>query len=203
MSKDVMEQLIFAVTVLGLLALPFYWNHILTISTIRRRTGGLLTDGELGLAEIQLPPGWKGTATTTTASIQATDRFRRRFVMVISESHEDFTTDMQLADFSRVTFELLCGSARLVEVRGPERRTLCGFDALQTEAVTIVRDRHLVKYLHSAIRGERGFHQVIVWSSPSAYDRALFERVVEGFRERSGPTAFALPASNNASTRVH
>ena len=124
-------------------------------------------------------------------------------MVVISESLEDFTADMDLAQFSQVTFGQVCGSAHLVEVHGPERSTLGGFDALQIEAVMIVANRYVAKYLHSAISGQRGFHQVIVWSAPSAYDRALFDRLLEGFRERPGPIPIVVPAGDPSSGYVH
>lgn len=201
---SVIEQLLFALVMLALLALPFYWNRVLDLAAIARRSGGRLTDGELGLAEIQLQPGWKGTAIPDSpASIQAADRLRRRFLVITSESREDFSSDMDLAQFSQVTFGQLCGSARLVEVQGPERCTLGGFDALQIEAVMIVADRYVTKYLHSAVSGLRGFHQVIVWSAPSTYDRALFDRLLEGFRERPGPVPNVVPPSGTSSGYVH
>jgi hypothetical protein len=194
MNQEVIEQLLVALAMLAMVAVPFYWDRVLGLATSMQRTGGFLNDGELGLAEIQLMPGWKGTTIrNNVASIQATDRLRRRFLIVISESREDFTGEMDLARFAQVTFGHLCGPGPIVEIHRPEPRTVGQFEALQTEAVMILRDRYLMKYLHTVISGERAFHQVIAWTTPSTYDRRLFEQLIDGFRERPGPKPSPTP----------
>lgn len=202
MSGEVVEHILAALAMVALMCLPFYWNYLLALATIMRRTGGTLTDGELGFAEIHLLPGWKGTSLPVSpAAIQVTDRLQRRFMIVVSQSRDDFTADMDLALFRQLTFDGLVASKHVLEIDGPTPRTVAGFTALQAEALAVVGDRVLVKYIHTAIAGERAFHQVIAWASPSAYDRDLFERLLAGFRERPGPKAIvrneAVP--NNAS----
>lgn len=202
MSREVIDQVLVGLAMIALICVPFYWNYVLGLATIMRRAGGPLTDGELGLAEIHLLPGWKGTRLPeSTASIQATDRLRRRFMTVLSESRDDFTDDMDLALFRQLTFGGLIASKRVLEIDGPTTRTVAGFEALQTEALVVLGDRWLTKYHHTAIGGDRAFHQVIAWATPSAYDRDLFDRLLGGFRERPGPKPIVRnrPVSNAAS----
>jgi hypothetical protein len=190
MNVEMIEQLLVALAIVALMGLPFYWHRALGFAASMQRTGGLLNDGELGLAEIHLMPGWKGTSIpNSVASIQVTDRLRRRFLIVLSESREDFTNEMDLTQFSQATFGQLCGSGNVIEIHGPETRSVGSFDALQMEAVLTLGDRYLMKYLHTVIAGERGFHQIIAWTPPSTYDRKIFDRLIDGFRERPGSKA--------------
>jgi len=94
---------------------------------------------------------------------------------------------MDLALFRQLTFDGLIASKRVLELDGPKPRTVGGFEALQTEALAVLGDRWLRKYQHTAIAGDRAFHQVIAWATPSAYDRDLFDRLLGGFREQPGP----------------
>ena len=107
-----------------------------------------------------------------------------------------------LARFSHVTLGHSCGPGPIVEIHGPEPREVGQFEALQMEAVLILRDRYLMKYLHTVISGERGFHQVIAWTPPSTYDRRLFEQLIDGFRERLGPKPIPtlLPTDDRSSS---
>jgi hypothetical protein len=162
-------------------------NQIMGLLTSMRSTGGTLTDGDVGLAQMYLPRGWKRVTLPgeTTAAIQAADRLRRRFVLVQSDSREDFVSDMALSTFGTITFGQLTGSRPVLEVVGPRPRTVGGFAAEQRETV-LALDRVLVKYRHTVIAGDRALHQVVAWSTPSAYDSNLFDRVLDGFRERPG-----------------
>lgn len=190
------------VAMVALICVPFYWNYVLGLATIMRRTGGVLTDGELGLAEIQLLPGWKSASLPeTTASIQAADRLRRRFIVVLSESRDDFTSEMDLALFRQLAFDGLIASKRVLEIDGPMPRMVAGFEALQTGALVVLKDRWLMKYHHTAIAGDRAFHQVIAWATPSAFDRDVFDRLLGGFGERPGPKPIVRdgPVPNAAS----
>ena len=136
-----LDQLLMVAVVVAAGALPFLWRRLPALITIPLRSGGLVSDGDLGLADL----------------------------------------------YSQITFGRLCELHRLIEVNGPEKRTVGEFDALQVEAVMIVANHFVFKYLHTSIAGHRCFHRVIVWSTQSLYDRALFDRLIDGFRERPGP----------------
>jgi len=156
--------------------------------TILRSTGGTLTDGDVGLAQIYLLRGWKRVALSggPDAAIQAADRLRRRFVVVHSDSREDFVSYMDLSTFGTIAFARLTAAGQVLEIYGPAPRMVSGFAAEHREMV-LALDRVLIKYHHTVIAGDRALHQVIAWSTPSAYDPKLFDRVLGGFRERPGP----------------
>ena len=163
-------------------------------STARQQpTGRSVNDGELGLATITLPARWRvATALNDQAAIQATDPFRQRFAVVISESREDFDVTVDLSDHAGRTLAQLADSLRLVAINGPSERMVRGCRALQFEVEGYHQGVRLV-YLHTTIEGRRGYHQVLAWSTRSAYDRKVFDEVVDGFEERSGPEPSLTP----------
>jgi hypothetical protein len=71
---------------------------------------------------------------------------------------------------------------RVVACSGPERRTVGGFDAVQYEIEGFFQQTR-VKYLHTTVAGRRAYHQVLAWAPFTRYDRASFERVLNGFSE--------------------
>jgi hypothetical protein len=182
------QLLILGVIFVASFAMTRYWSTIRQVTTPFRHTGGAMRDDQAGLSQIKLPPGWKSVTTLHgTAPIQATDRLDRRFLLVISESREDFTTAMTLEQYNQETFASLTGESRILELDGPASCSVGSFDAIQVEALVALDDVHLARYLHTVIAGDRAFHQVIAWAIPSAYDRAVFEQLREGFAELPGP----------------
>jgi len=45
-GRAVVEEVLVALAMAPLICVPFYWNYVLGLATIMRRTGGTLTDGE-------------------------------------------------------------------------------------------------------------------------------------------------------------
>ena len=183
-----LEQLLLVFGMLALLAVTFYWSRVVGLATVLQRTGGRLRDGEAGLVEMQLPAGWKATIIPeSTATIQVSDRLRRRFVAVISDSRADFTSDFDLVQFHQITLSNVLRAGDILEIAETTASKVAGFEALQSEFVLVLGKRIVTKYLHTAIAGNRAFHQVIAWSGESTYDRSQFQRVLDGFREQPGP----------------
>jgi hypothetical protein len=156
-------------------------------------TTRLLRDAELGLAEITVPARWRATSSLNDqAGIQATDAVRQRFAVVISEAREDFDGSVDLSDHAGRTLAQLSDSLRLVAINGPFERTVNGCRALQFEVEGFHEGVRLV-YLHTTIEGRRAYHQLLVWSTRSAYDRRVFDEVVDGFKETDGPDPAMTP----------
>ena len=160
----------------------------------RQRATRVVRDTELGLAALHLPTRWRATSKLNEqAALQATDPVRQRFAVVISEPREDFDTTIDLSDHAGRTLSQLADSLRLVAINGPTERTVNGCRTVQFEVEGYHQGVRLV-YLHSTIEGRRAFHQLLVWSTRSAYDRALFDEVVDGFEELAGADPLVTPA---------
>jgi hypothetical protein len=163
---------------------------------LERRARGVLTD-RLCLAALALPAGWcQVRHLNAEASLQARQPGRGRFVLAFSESRDDFEPAMTMDAHSERTRALLSSSVRVLSIRGPEYHHVAGFDAVQYEIDAAV-DLTLVRYLHTTIAGDRAFHQILCWATPSGYDRAAFEQLLGGFREVSGPLPAPAPRSDS------
>jgi hypothetical protein len=163
---------------------PEFWR---APKALFRRRGAVLSDSEVGLAQLTLPPGWLPATDLNDGSwLQALDPLRNRYLMVISESREDFDGDMDVQEHSSRTRAALAASVRLLAVRGPQERQVAGFRAVQYE-LDALSDRTLITYLHTTVEGHRGFHQVLAWATRSWFDRPTFEKLLDGFIERPGP----------------
>ena len=189
-----MELLIPLITIyVGLLLIRPLRTPTRTAATRSEPSPRTLTDGELGLASIKLPARWRAaTALNEQAAIQASDPFRQRFAVVISEPRDDFDMTVDLSDHAGRTLTQLSDSLRLVAINGPVERTVQGCRALQFEIEGYHQGVRLV-YLHTTIEGRRAYHQVLAWSTRSAYDRKVFDDVVDGFEERIGPEVSLTP----------
>ncbi len=173
------------------------WPEFWRAPKILRRRGALLGDSELGLAQVTLPPGWIPATDLNDGSwLQALDPLRNRYLIVISESREDFDPEMDVQEHSSRTRAALAGSVRLLAVRGPEERQVGGFRAIQYE-LDALSDRTLLTYLHTTVEGRRAFHQVLAWATRSWFDRQTFERVLDGFAERPGPDPRPQPVQTS------
>ena len=136
--------------------------------------------------------GFLPTDLNDNSWLQAVDPLRNRYLIVISESREDFDGGMDALEHSSRTRAALAGSVRVLAVRGPEERVVGGFRAVQDE-LDAVTDRTMLTYLHTTVEGHRAFHQVLTWATRSWFDRPTFERLLDGFTEQPGPDPRAQP----------
>ena len=163
------------------------WPELWRVPRALRRRGAVVGDSELGLAQVTLPPGWLPVTDLNDGSwLQALDPLRNRYLIVISESREDFDPQMDVQEHSSRTRTSLAASVRVLAVRGPQERQVGGFRAIQYE-LDALSDRTLITYLHTTVEGRRAFHQVLAWGTRSWYSRPVFERLLDGFVEQVGP----------------
>jgi hypothetical protein len=158
-------------------------NSRLSPWTRSGRLAPVLTDGDLGLAQVALPSGWRGASgLNDAAAIQAIAPLRRRYVIVISEHRADFAPGFTLEQHAEMTLETLAESVRIIWQNGPHRGTVGPYDSLQFE-IEGYFEHVACTYLHTSIAGARGFHQVLAWANRSSYDRRAFDAVLAGFSE--------------------
>ena len=182
-----MRSLIPPITILAVILLIRWWPAIRALVMFRRPASGVLRDSELGYAQVLLPPRWRPTARLNEqATLQATDPILHRYLIVVSESREDFEPSLKLEEHAAMTLQTLAASVQVLGVRGPEPTQVQGLPAVQYELEAYC-DRTRLKYLHTTIAGARAFHQVLSWAPYSKYDRTVFERLLDGFEELPGP----------------
>jgi hypothetical protein len=192
-----MEIVILIITVLDV-AVPFlYVERIRHFASFFSRAP-VVRDAAYGLAELHLHDSWRAAKDLNDgAGIEVIDALRRRYALVFSESRENYDAAMDLDQYSQTTRETLLRSVLVLSTTAPERRRISGFDAVQYEIDAVHRMTE-IKYLHTAIRGDRAFHQIVAWAPRTCYSRSAFEKLIAGFREREGPKA--RPRQHDAST---
>jgi hypothetical protein len=143
----------------------------------------IATDSGIGLAQIALPTNWNQTdSLPSNAPLQAVDRFRGRYLTIVSEPLDDFEAQVGLLEYDRLRKQ------DVTRATPPSHHTVASHQALQYEYSARVRGMRM-SYLVTIVQGARAFHQVDCWSLSSAYNRDAFERAVDGFEERPGPIA--------------
>jgi hypothetical protein len=184
-----MDTIVFLITISASAWVARYKDRLRGLVSLRAAQAprapltNVLTDRMLGLARLELPDGWRAAHDLNeTASIEAIHAPFGRHVIVISDAIEDFVPEMTVYEHSVNTRAELTGSIRVVACSGPERRTVGGFDAVQYEIEGFFQQTR-VKYLHTTVAGRRAYHQVLAWAPFTRYDRASFERVLNGFSE--------------------
>jgi hypothetical protein len=168
--------------------LVWWWPAIRVALRLPGHGPKVVTDAAAGFAAIALPAEWRQTASLAChAALQAVDRFHCRYVIVISESLEDFddgTVDLQA--YSRSALIRTMESMELLDISGPFERVVARFDAVQFEYKARVNGQKIT-YLHTTVAGRRAFHQIIGWSASSSFNRRAFDTLLDGFAERPGP----------------
>jgi hypothetical protein len=154
---------------------------------LRRPRGGVLEDRVRGLSRIALPADWRPAAGLNEhTEMQALDPLRSRYLLVFSESREDFEPGATLEDVANWMRNDLAASKRMLALRGPEERQVGGFRAIQYE-FDAAHDVMMLTFLQTVVEGRRGFHQVVGWAPRSMFDRQIFEALLETFSELPGP----------------
>jgi hypothetical protein len=175
------------VATICVITLAFLYGRRLGRSFRNAPPSGYVAGDVMGFAQVSLPKGWHVVAHLKQgANLQVQNTIANRFMIAISECRGDFVSSLTRDLHSELTRSKLESNVRLVETRGPVYRSIDGYEAVQFEIDAIVKRTRII-YLHTTFAGARAFHQILCWSTRSAYDRAEFDRLIDGFRERPGP----------------
>ncbi|HVF88941.1 MAG TPA: hypothetical protein VNH22_02665 [Blastocatellia bacterium] len=137
-----------------------------------------------GLSRITLPPGWKQEQELhEQADLQAADRANEMYVIVMSESKEDFR-DMTVEKHSEFTRSALTEKLESPELSEPEKVTVDGLPGTQYEIRGGV-DNLNIAYLHTTLESPTHFHQILAWTLKSRFDknRPVLDAVIHSFKE--------------------
>jgi hypothetical protein len=149
-----------------------------------------LTQATDGLSRIALPAGWKVLDDLhEKADIQAADRQQNAFLVVLTESKEDFAEGVTYRDHSQMTLDIIRKRAESFNISsGPTDLTINGRLAVRNVVTAVVGEtRTRVTYLHTTVDGQKAFHQVLVWTSASRASkfRSVLETAIASFEDLS------------------
>lgn len=152
------------------------------------------TDGE---TEITLPKGWQEDRDLhDEAQIQASDRSRELYVIVLSESKQDFPEPITLSKHSEITRDILIENLTDPQVSGPTNVTsIDGNSAVQYKIQGTISGI-AVTYLHTTVETPDYYNQILAWTLPEKFDnyQAELQQVVASFHEIR-PASASQPSS--------
>lgn len=165
-------------------------------------SGGLKTiTSSDGALQFQVPSGWsQDDDLNEVAALEAGDSDTEAYGVVIADRRSLYAS-MDLAKFADQQVQELAKGVGLANLKGPERVTVDGKDALQYELKGF-RNAVEVVYLYTFVETPDRFLKVITWSLASNFDsnRRVLEQVTGSIRElkpleeEAGPATQAPPA---------
>ena len=138
-----------------------------------------------GKFQLTIPAGWReDPSLREKAGIKASNRLQELYVIVISESKEDFADDMTLERFTTITSNHMISKIGSPEASPPLRTTINTNPALQYELQGVINDVKIA-YLITTVETPRNFHQIITWTLRSRIDQnqSTLQKVTSSFRE--------------------
>jgi len=128
------------ISILLALVLIWWWPRIRVALRLTGRAPKIASDVALGLAQIALPPEWKQTDSLPShGALQAVDRFRGRYLVVISEPLDDFDANVGLVEYTDRIMSARLLKQEVTNLVGPFERTVGPYQAMQ--AFRSARDR--------------------------------------------------------------
>ena len=147
-------------------------------------TPSVLTSPD-GRFQLTVPGDWrKETELNQQATIQASNRVRETYVVLLSESKGDFTDEMTLERFTKATRDNMMAGVRSAESAEPTPTNISGNPALQYEIRGGVEGLNIV-YLITTVETPEHYHQIITWTLPSRLEqhRPTLLEVTRSFKE--------------------
>jgi hypothetical protein len=132
-----------------------------------------------------VPGNWREmTDLNDQAEIQVGDLFREQYAIVLTESREDFSDEVNLARFSELVSMNVRNGLADATMSAPRTLTVQGRPAVQ-RVIRGSKDHLRIVYWLTAIEGERSYFQVLMWTLASRADEnePVFQAVVRNFQE--------------------
>ena len=124
-----------------------------------------------GRFQLTVPGDWqKETQLNEQASIQASNRGREIYVILLSESKSDFADEMTLDRFTSATRSKMMAGVRSAQSAEPTPTTINGNPALQYEIRGVIEGLNAV-YLNTTVETPEHYHQIITWTLPSRLEQ--------------------------------
>lgn len=146
--------------------------------------GTVLSSSE-GNSQITLPEGWvEDRELHEEAQIQASDRSRELYILVLSEDKSDFGSDMTLAKHSEITRGILTDNLTDVSISGPTEVTTVNGNAATQYQIDGTISGINVTYLHTTVETPERYNQVLAWTLPSDFEKnkAEMQQVIASFQ---------------------
>ncbi|MCL2309675.1 MAG: hypothetical protein FWC42_05285 [Proteobacteria bacterium] len=136
--------------------------------------------------KIKVPTDWKSrNDLNDDAVIQASNKADTLFLVVISEPKDQFDQGTKLEDYADIVIQNYLEKTEGQSSEKPIKTTVNGRPALQYEIERKMNKIVSVKLYFVVIKGVEGFHQVLVWTLSSNWEKkqAELKSIVNSFQE--------------------
>jgi hypothetical protein len=136
-----------------------------------------------GNTRLKVPEDWNEMKElNATAKLQAGNRSKEQFVIILSESKSDFD-NLTLQKHHQITRDGMIQKMKNASAGDVTEITVDGQPALQDE-ISGTQDGMNIVFLHTTVEGEEAFHQILAWTSKSRWDqqKAELREITESFR---------------------
>jgi hypothetical protein len=137
-----------------------------------------------GRSQITLPKGWKEYRKLhDDAEIQAAYLSKESYVIVLSESKEDFD-EMTIEKHSKLTRTGIMESLKKPTINRLPDLTVNGKPAIQYEIRGVMNNIKIV-YLHTTVETKGYFHQILAWTLKSKYNdnKGNMQKIIKSFKQ--------------------
>ena len=148
-----------------------------------------------GCCEIRVPGSWKeDKELNDQANIQASNRMKELYVIVLSESKENFE-NMNLENHSKLTRSEFLKSLSSPQTIGPVSVTVNNNPGVQYEIFGGTNNVKIAA-LHTTVETEKHFHQILAWTIKSRADKnkPILQNVIQSFKESGSSERRSIPA---------
>ena len=140
-----------------------------------------------GKFQLTVPDGWsKTTDLHSKADIQAANRSKEMYVIVLIENQDDLAKDMTLDRFTDISRKSLMSKYGSPEATALESVSINGNDAKQYE-LKGTKDTASVDLIVTTVKTPTNYTQILAWTLPSKMsdNKETLKKVAESFREAS------------------
>lgn len=137
-----------------------------------------------GKFQLTVPAGCRENAKLNDeAEIRAANLVDEVYVIVLTEAKTDFSDDMNLDEFTRITRDSLSSKLKETVATQPVPVTISGNSGRAYEVDGVV-DRVKLTYRVATVETPDHYHQVITWTLQSRKDenRATLQQIIDSFR---------------------
>ena len=136
-----------------------------------------------GSLRFTLPDAWKKITLHEDASLQYGHLIAEQYMIVITESKSDFEEGLSLETFKELCLDSMRSASSDFTEEETKRLVISDHNVLQLATKGSV-DGIKVKYLNSYAETEDHYHQILMWTLSSRWERneSLFEAVMDSMQ---------------------
>jgi len=153
-----------------------------------------------GRFELTVPGTWREDPELhEEAEIEVSNRLNEMYIVVLTESKEDFADEVDLAAFASMSRQQLTSNIQQPEATEPAPAAVGSYPAMQYTMNGVV-DNLKAAYIITLVETPDNFHQIVAWTLRSKFDanEKTLREVTASFKQVPGVPAAPARAGDNS-----